>query len=348
MRGASWGLVVVAVFLGRNAGRPVTLPVSNGLAGAVISRTRPLIWPALVARWLIWLSFAFAFLPGAGQAQELEPRAYSAAPVGTHFLLGTFTRLGGDVLTDPSLPITDVNAKIDIFAAGYLQVFDLLGRTASIGLVLPFSRGNVSGQVFDAANQVYRAGVGDMRVRLAVNLLGGPAATPAEFVKHPPGTTLGASLTVIAPTGQYHPDRLVNVGTNRWAVKPELGLSQPFGNWFAESSAGVWIFGDNNDFLGGKHRSQSPIAVLQFHGGYQFRPGFWLAADIGYYAGGDTSVNGIDNADRQNNTRYGMTVSVPIVPGWSAKLSASKGLITRAGGDFKAISLTVQYQWIDH
>jgi len=339
--------VVSARFQGRAVGRPVTSPAPNNFAGAVVSRTRALTWLASLARWGIWLPLVFALLPRAGQAQELEPRAYSAAPVGTHFLLGTYTRLSGDVLTDPSLPITDVNAKIDVFTAGYLQVFDLLGRTASIGVVLPFSRGNVSGNVFEAAKQVYRAGIGDMRLRLAVNLLGGPALAPADFVRRTPGTTLGASLTAIVPTGQYQSDRLVNVGTNRWAFKPELGLSQPFGNWFAECSAGVWVFGENNDFLGGRHRSQSPLAVLQLHGGYQIKPGFWVAADVGYYAGGITSVNGVGNADRQNNTRYGLTVSAPLVPGWSAKLSAAKGLITRAGGDYKSITLTVQYQWMD-
>ncbi|MGO4304436.1 transporter [Cupriavidus sp. RAF12] len=304
--------------------------------------------PAVLALWLRRLLPCLGALVNGCMAQELEPRAYSAAPIGTHFLLATYARLGGDVLTDPSLPITDVNAKIDIFALGYLQVFDLLGRTASVGVVLPYSRANVTGNVFDAPNSVYRAGVGDAYLRLAVNLLGGAAKTPAEFARHPPVPTLGASLTVVAPSGQYHANRLINIGANRWAFKPELGVSVPFGNnWFAESSFGVWLFTANDEFLGSRQRQQSPIAVVQLHGGYQFRPGLWLAADAGFYGGGNTTVDGVRNDDRRTNTRYGLTLSVPLVANWSGKIGVSKGWITRAGGDYKAITLTVQYRWTD-
>ena len=61
-------------------------------------------------------------------AQELEPRAYSNAPIGTHFVIATYTRLSGPVLPDPSLPISDVNAKVDIYGVGYARFFGLLGR----------------------------------------------------------------------------------------------------------------------------------------------------------------------------------------------------------------------------
>jgi Putative MetA-pathway of phenol degradation len=215
----------------------------------------------------------------------------------------------------------------------------------SVGFVAPFVSGNVSGNVFDAPNQVHRAGLGDMRFRFSVDLLGGPALTLDEFARRAQHTIVGASLTVIAPTGQYEPVHLVNVGSNRWAFKPEAGISQPFGNWFAEVSAGVWVFTNNDAFLGNRRRSQAPLGVLQLHGGYLFRPGLWVAADMGFYAGGATAVNGIGNDDRQNNTRYGVTLSVPVTRNWSAKLAVSNGLTVRAGGNYKAISLTLQYLW---
>ncbi|CAG9187478.1 transporter [Cupriavidus pinatubonensis] len=280
-------------------------------------------------------------------AQELEPRAYSAAPVGTNYLLASYSLLSGVVMTDPSLPVSNIEARINSFAAGYVRVFGLAGRTASVGLLAPFANANVSGNVFDAPTEVHRAGLGDLRLRLAVNLYGSTALTPDEFARQPPSTTVGASLTAVAPTGQYDPSHLINIGTNRWAFKPEIGLSQPFGNWFTEVSAGVWFFADNNAFLGNQRRRQAPLAVLQLHGGYTFRPSFWLAGDVGFYTGGNTTVNGVANQDRQQNSRYGITLSLPVVPGWSAKLGASKGLITRAGGDYKAIILTIQHQWFD-
>jgi Putative MetA-pathway of phenol degradation len=282
------------------------------------------------------------------QAQELEPRAYSAAPVNTNFLVGSFTRLTGQVLTDPSLPITDIQATINAFALGYVRVFDLSGYSASFAIAAPFASGTVSGNVFETATEVHRAGLGDVRLRFAISLLGGRALTYEEFSRYAASTIVGASVTLVAPTGQYEPARLVNVGTNRWAFKPEVGISQPIGDWFAEATAGVWLFASNNEFLGNHKRSQAPLPVLQLHGGYTFRPGLWLAGDVGFYSGGETSVDGKANDDRQSNIRYGITLSVPITRNWSMKLAASKGLIVRAGGDYKAISLAVQYRWFDH
>jgi hypothetical protein len=178
-------------------------------------------------------------------------------------------------------------------------------------------------------------------------LLGNPPLPVDAFVKAPPSTSVGASLTLVAPSGQYVGSRLVNIGVNRWAFKPEIGLSQPLGDWFVDGSAGVWFFTNNGDFFGGNLRSQAPLMIFQVHGGYSFRPGLWIAADLGYGAGGRSSVNGVEGEDRQANVRYGFTFSVPIAPGWSTKLAFSHGLVTRAGGDFTSIALTLQYRWFD-
>jgi len=291
--------------------------------------------------------FSLNFAADDANAQELEPRAYSAAPTGTNFIVASYSRLAGQVLTDPSLPVTDIRAAINAYGVGYVRVFDVSGRSASLGFAVPFASSDVSGKVFDAPNQVHRAGFGDVRFRFAIGLLGGAALTTEEFARRSPQTIVGASLTVVAPTGQYQASRLINVGANRWAFKPELGISQPFGNWFAEATAGVWVFTDNTEFFRNARRSQAPLPVLQLHGGYTFRPGLWLAGDIGFYSGGATTVNGVANDDRENNIRYGLTLSMPITRSWSAKLAASNGLIVRAGGNYKAISLTVQYRWFD-
>ena len=291
---------------------------------------------------------ALALLSAAAvHGQELEPRAYSASPVGTHFAVVNYSHLKGEVLTDPSLPIKNVQAQIDLYLVGYARTFELAGRTASFGLVAPYARGDVSGDVFDAPREVYRAGVGDVRLRFAYNLYGNPAMTPKEFMQRDPGLVVGTSLSVIVPTGQYEPSRLVNVGTNRWAFKPEVGFSYPHGNWFFEASAGVWLYADNDNFWGGKRRSQDPLYITQVHAGYNFRPGLWLAFNAAYNTGGGTTVNGVENQDEQDNTRYGATLSVPFGKGWSGKVAWSKGFTVRAGGDYEVISFALQYRWFD-
>ena len=293
-----------------------------------------------VAAGLLW------DVPQAG-AQEMEPRAYSPSPVGTNFLVGGYARTTGSVSTDPSLPLTNVRAAIDSGILGYQRTFALAGRTASAALLIPYVRGDVSGELEDQSRRAIRTGLGDVRLRLAANLFGSPALTPAEFKRREPATTLGVGLTIVAPTGQYDPSRLINISANRWAFKPEIGLSQPLGNWFADASTGVWLFTPNTDYFRGNRRSQDPLWTVELHGGYNFRPGLWLAVDATYYTGGETSLNGVGKHDLQANSRYGLTLSVPIADGVSARLAWSQSLITRAGGNFQTVGLTLQYRWFD-
>jgi hypothetical protein len=251
------------------------------------------------------------------------------------------------VLTDPSLPITNVEARIHSFNAGYARTFEAFGRAASFGLLVPGFSGSVEGEVFEEAREVTRRGLGDSRLRLATNIIGGEALTKEEFAATRPSTVLGTSLVIIAPTGEYDSERLINLGLNRWAFKPEIGGSMLLGDFFVDASAGVWFFTDNSQFFGDTERSQDPLATLQLHAGYTFRPGLWLAGDATYYRGGQTSVDGDEKDDTQANSRYGMTLSIPLSEGIALKLAGSKGLTTRVGGEFTTVGAALQYRWFD-
>ncbi|MGF7001105.1 MULTISPECIES: transporter [Paraburkholderia] len=315
--------------------------VTSGCKAEIRSATRAArrFRPVRVGVALLWSALA--------SAQEMEPRAYSAAPVGTNFVVFDYARSSGGFSVDPSLPIANVQAKINTYAFGYSHSFGVAGHTASVAVSVPYASANVTGDVEGRPEHAYRSGLGDVRFRVALNLLGDPALTPEEFARRKPSTVLGVSVSVVAPTGQYVPSRLINVGSNRWSFKPEIGLSQPIGNWFVEGAAGAWFFTDNNDFFGGRRRSQDPIPEFQLHGGYTWRPGLWLAADATYFTGGRTSVNGAQDQDLQRSVRYGVTLSVPLTEKWSAKLAWSRGLITRVGGNFQTVSVALQYRWFN-
>jgi hypothetical protein len=227
----------------------------------------------------------------------------------------------------------------------YGRTFGLFGRSASIGVGVPYLRAILEGDVFETHRSIRRSGLGDGRLRLAVNLVGDAAATPAAFSKRRPRATLGASFVVSAPTGQYDPAHLINLGGNRWAVKTDLGLSVPVRRWVLEISAGVWLFTDNPDFYGGAIREQDPLGSFQTHLGYTFRPRLWLAADATFYTGGRTTVGGVAKADLQQNSRVGLTLALPVGRRQSVKLSWSTGAATRIGGDFNTVALAWQYLW---
>ena len=145
-------------------------------------------------------------------AQELEPRAYSPSPLGVNFLGLSYLRSTGGVAVDPALPLSNIDAEVNTGSLSYARTFGVFGRSASIGFLLPYSQADVSGEVFEQQREVTRTGLADPRFRLAVNLLGGPALDREEFAARTPTTTLGTSLTVVAPFGRYDSSRLINLG----------------------------------------------------------------------------------------------------------------------------------------
>ncbi|HEU4386866.1 MAG TPA: transporter [Blastocatellia bacterium] len=293
---------------------------------------------------LLLLVFMASLAPGAF-SQEMEARAYSPSPVGASVIVFVYTHQSGDVLLDPALPLKDVSTSINGTAFGYGRTFALAGRQANVSAALPYVWARVKGTVFEQQQEVTRSGLGDIRARLTINLMGSPALNPREFAARKPTTLLGASLTVAAPTGQYDPRRLVNLGANRWAFKPEIGLSQPLGRWTLEAIGGAWFFTENKNFFGGSRREQRPLVSVQGHVIYTLRPRMWVAFGATYFTGGRTTVDGVLNADLQKTSRIGATYSFPVTKRHSLKVAWSKGVTTLVGGDINAVTVGYQYVW---
>jgi hypothetical protein len=279
-------------------------------------------------------------------SQELEPRSYSASPIDSNFAVGVLSNSTGTVPLDPSLPLSDVRPAINSVILSFTHTFRLGDRTANWAVSIPYLGGHVSA-VFSGQRQAFsRYGFADFRVRFGVSLLG-RALTPTEFVHRKPKTTLGVSMTVIMPTGTYDRTQLISIGSNRWTIKPEIGVEQPIGKWFTDLSAGVWFFGENTGYFGGQALRQAPLDIFQLHAGYAFRQNQWLAVDANYYAGGATSANGGTPINSLANSRYGLTFSQPTGSGLSAKVSWSRWLSGRFGQKFSTIAAALQYLWFD-
>jgi Putative MetA-pathway of phenol degradation len=282
-----------------------------------------------------------AVAPAVGQ--ELEPRAYSPSPVGTTFVGVTATRSSGGVFTDPALPLSDVEATLGILGLSIGQTFAVAGKQALILGAVPVTWGEASGQVGEGKRSVSRRGLADARIRLSVILSGSPAMRPADFVRAPRRTIVGASLSVVPPVGQYDSAKLVNLGSNRWSFKPEIGLSYPTGRWTLDAYAGVWLFTDNESYYPGtSSRHQDPIVALQGHVSYTLGRRAWLAINVTWYAGGRTRVDGGGESDLQRNTRLGATWALPVGARQSLKVAYSAGAATRLGADFRTITAAWQ------
>ncbi len=178
-----------------------------------------------------------------------------------------------------------------------------------------------------------------------MNLYGAPAMTPQEFASYQHRTIVGVSVTVVPPLGQYDSAKLINLGTNRWSFKPEVGLSRAYGQWIVEAMAGVWFFTDNDDFFGGRMREQDPIAAVQLHVTYRFKRTMWLAADVNYFTGGRTTIGGRQNLDLQRNSRIGATFSSALTRQSAIRISVSRGAYTTIGANFTSIGVGYNFAW---
>jgi len=286
----------------------------------------------------------FCLVAVGGGAQELSPRAYWPAPKGTKVAVVGYQYSWGDVVTDPSLPIWGVDSKINSSYVVYLQTLNLWGRTANVIFEAPYSWGTTVGTLDGEPARRDFSGMADLGVTLSVNLLGAPTMTPADFqeLRRQPRTILGATLKVLAPTGSYDPEKLINVSGNRWAVKAEVGFIFPLKpRWLLEMELGTWFFGDNDDFLG-MTREQQPVAAVQLHLVRRFKPGFWAALDANYYTGGQSTIGGHEVGDLQRNSRIGATFAVPFGGRYAIKAEYSTGVVTESGGDYSVFLVSYQ------
>jgi len=291
---------------------------------------------------------AISLWSNAAAAQELNPRAYLPAPRGTNVFAVGYQYSGGDVVTDPSLPITGVDSKIEFAQVTCQHTLSVSGRPANLQVNLPYTRGSSERFAEGEFRSRHISATADVRFRVSVNLRGAPTMNASGFqaLRANPQTIIGARILVQAPTSGYEPDKLINAGTNRWAVKPALGAIWPLRPiWLLEFELGAWIFGDNDDFLG-TIRQQDPIFSTEFHLIKRVRPGFWASLDVNYYVGGRTTVGGNERADRQRNSRLGGTVVFPFKGQHAIRVGYSTGIVTESGGDFENFTLSYLYAWL--
>jgi hypothetical protein len=281
----------------------------------------------------------------AAGAQDIEPRAYSNAPVGVNFVIGGYAYTRGGVAFDTSLPITDPKLSTSSAVLGYARVLDLWGKSAKISVIAPYTW--LSGSAIYQGDPLERKvdGFGDPLLRLSVNLIGAPAMTLNEYRSYQQDLIVGASLQMSVPVGQYDDTRLVNLGTHRWSFKPEIGVSKAFGPWTLELQGAATLFTTNDDFFNGNRRAQDPLYSLQGHAIYNFVSGIWGSLDATFFTGGRTTLNGTLQKDLQENWRVGATLAIPVDVYNSIKLYASSGVSARTGNNFDLVGIAWQYRW---
>lgn len=275
-------------------------------------------------------------------AQELSPRLFWPAPKGTTVLVAGYAYTSGDILFDYSIPIEDADSSINTGILAYAQTTGLWGRTTNFLVELPYSEGTTKGLLLGEPAKRDFSDFGDLKVGLNVNLRGAPSMNREEFMEFRanPRPIIGVDLKLQIPTGAYDSNRLINVGSNRWAARLKLGAVMKLApKWLLELSASTWLFGDDDDFITGK-KEQEPIYALESNFIKRIRPGLWASLNFTYFTGGRQTIGDNPLRDEQSNVKIGGTLVVPFRGRHAIKIGYADGIITRYGNDFNQFILS--------
>jgi hypothetical protein len=255
-----------------------------------------------------------------------------------------------DVLFDPVLQLEDVKLEMDSFALNYIRSFKLAGRSARIDVGGAYQKGRWEGLLEGAPASTKRSGWADPVVRFAVTLKGAPPLRGKEFVEYRgrtrKETIVGTAVAVHVPLGDYTKNKLINLGTNRFTIRPQLGVVHTRGKWSFEITGSIWFFTDNNDFWQDARLEQDPLAALQGHVVYEFRPGLSVAAGYAYGVGAEMSIDGTEKSSRQGNAVWAVSARYPFTRRFGMALTYL-GWRTRVtlGQDADSLALTAATFW---
>ncbi|MEZ5988884.1 MAG: transporter [Planctomycetota bacterium] len=283
-------------------------------------------------------------------AQDLEPRRWTHLPAGSLTGSLTYVHTRGDVIFDPVLQLDDVTVESDTVVASVVHAFDLFGVTGRFDLIAPWQDIRWKGLVSGAPASRSQQGFDDPWVRLSINLAGAPALRGKEFVEyqqaHPDRTVVGVGFGAKLPLGKYDPDRLLNIGQNRFAFMSQLGAVHYRGPWSFELTGTTLLFTRNDDFFGGNTLEQDPVFAVQGHVVHTFANRWWVSAGAGYTRGGESRINGVAKDDERVNLFTGLAFGMPIGGSQGLKLAYIRGDAREAVGsdtDSLLLSWTIRF-----
>jgi len=297
---------------------------------------------------LVFVCFALAVIhvPNQLYAQFTDPRNYDNSPVGVNQLELDFAYARANASIDTSLIVAGAQLNLNQGTVNYWRYFGFFHRTAWVEASVPLA--GLSGSVTGINIRGSTTGAGDSSYKLATLLRGGPALSIRQFASYKPTTTVGVSLTISAPTGHYDPDKVLNLGSDRWSFKPEVGVSYPIGpkqKWVLDAYANANFYTDDTSYHGTEILRQEALPGLEGHISYSFVSNLWASLDTRYSFRGDTFVNGINQNNSQENFTIGSEVNVALNPQNSLVFEFAKALVHQNGSAYTGFTVKYIYSW---
>ena len=313
--------------------------------------------------------FLFSFSAPA-RAQDDGARAYWKTREGTHVMsfqyLPMFIDAGGSKAFAPGQYIYP-NSKIDahIVMASYFYHFTLPWVKRPSVFAVNVIGGSVDATIknlppeFPLPPDVDRtefsqssAGFGDPNTQLTVNLFGTPRLkSNVDLLNYEPTWTADLAAMLAIPIGEYETDKLVNIGLNRWYGRLALPLKYHFGVFAPgrmssfEVMPSVWLFGENDNFLG-KKLENDPLWSVEAHLTHDFTPTFYGSLDLLYQNGFQSQLDGADVGGKLEIGTIGFTLNYHVSDNAGIRTSFSSNVF--GDDDLKTAALRVQFIYAWH
>ena len=169
----------------------------------------------------------------------------------------------------------------------------------------------VTGSTFSQST----SGYGDPNIQLDVNLFGTPRLkSNVDLLNYEPTWTIDAAVLLAFPIGEYQNDKLVNLGLNRWwgrvafPFKYHFGVFAPGYMSSFEVVPSVWLFAENDDFIGQKLEND-PLWQLEAHLTHDFTRSFFGSLDLLYRGGFQSEIDGMEVGEELDVGNIGFTLN---------------------------------------
>jgi hypothetical protein len=266
--------------------------------------------------------------------------------VGINQLELAYAYVRSNTSIDTSFIVSGAKFNLNQGLIDYARYFALLHRMAWVEASVPIA--NLNGSITGTNINGSTTGTGDSGYTAAILLKGGPALTPEQFAKAETTTSIGVSLSTTAPTGQYDPTKLLNLGSDRWSFKPELAISKSFGpeqRWVFDAYVNSYLYTDNTSYRGAQILRQQALLGLEGHISYTFNNTIWASLDTRYSFRGDTTVSGVDQDNSQRNFIVGSELVVSPNSRNSFTFEFAKAVVHKNGPSLTGFTVKYDYTW---
>jgi hypothetical protein len=235
---------------------------------------------------------------------------------------------------------------------GYAQTFEMFDRSTMAAILLPMGR--VSGELTVGGRSFNQNanGFGDPMLEFNINVIGPRAQKNIpDALRYEPGFSVDLLADLALPIGEYDSSQALNLGQNRWYGRVGAPIVWQLGAWVPgrrttlEFLPAVWLFGDNNDYVGQTLKTD-PLFQLDAHLTRDFTENLWGSLDVAWYNGGKATINGVAG-EKLNNIGVGLTLGYQVNSNLNLTFGYKSTINDSAPGDLKMDSfmITLVYGW---